>query len=86
MENQRAESILDDSGEVSEDEEYEDDQQAELTEADHEQESDDSVGVEEDENDTDMKKEESDEDNTTASDKKVKVTQKPRGSEYKLIR
>lgn len=86
LENQRTESILDDSGDVSEDEEYEDDEQAELTGADQEQESGDSVGVEEDENDADMKMKESDEDNTPASDKKSKVTQKPRGSEYKLIR
>ena len=84
MENQQAESVLDDSGDVSEDEEYEGDEQAELTETGNEQESGDSEGVEEDEND--MKIKESDEDSTPASKKKAKVTQKPKGTEYKVIR
>lgn len=86
LENQRAESVLDDSGDVSEDEEYEDDEQAELTETDNEQENVDSVGVEEEENDTDIKTKESDENSTPTGNKKAKVTQKPKGTEYKLIR
>ena len=92
------ESVLDDSGDISEDDEYDDDKQAELTETGHERESGDSEGVEErdsgdsegveeDElNDTDMKMKESDEGSTPTSNKKAKVTQKPRGAEYKLIR
>ena len=84
LENQRAESVLDDSGDISEDEECEGDEQAELT--DNEQESGGSEAVEEDENDTDLKMKESDEDSTPASNKKAKMTQKPRGAEYKLIR
>lgn len=86
LENQRAESVLDDSGDISEDEECEGDEQAELTETDNEQESGDSEALEEDENDTDLKMKESDEVSTPASNKKAKVTQKPRGTEYKLIR
>lgn len=84
LENQRAESVLDDSSDISEDEECEGDEQAELT--DDEQESHDSEAVEEDENDTDLKMKESDEDSTPSSSKKAKETQKPRGTEYKLIR
>lgn len=86
LENQRAESVLDDSGDVSEDEDYEDDEQAEVTETDKEQESGDSEAVKEGENDTDRKTKESDENNTPSGNKKAKVIQKPKGTEYKLIR
>lgn len=86
LENQRAESVLDDSGDVSEDEDYEDDEQAEVTETDKEQESGDSEAVKEGENDTDRKTKESDENNTPSGNKKAKVMQKPKGTEYKLIR
>ena len=80
------ESVLDDSGDVSEDEDYEGDEQAEVTETDKEQESGDSEAVEEGENDTDRKTKESDENITPSGNKKAKVIQKPKGTEYKLIR
>ena len=86
LENHRAESVLDDSGDVSEDEDYEGDEQAEVTETDKEQESGDSEAVEEEENDTDRKTKESDEKSTPSGNKKAKVIQKPKGTEYKLIR
>lgn len=86
LENQRAESVLDDSGDASEDEECEDDEQAEVIEPDNEQESGDSEAVEEEENDADLKTKESDENNPPSGNKKAKVIQKPKGTEYKLIR
>lgn len=87
LENLRAESVLDDSGNASEDEEYEDDEQAELIETDDEREGrGDSEGIDKEESDTDMKMKESDENSTSTGDKKAKVTQKPKGTEYKLIR
>lgn len=87
LENLQAESVLDDSGNTSEDEEYEDDEQAELIETDDEREGrGDSEGVDKEESDTDMKMKEGDENSTSTGDKKAKVTQKPNGTEYKLIR
>ena len=86
LENQQAESVLDDSGDVSEEEEYEDDEQADLTGTVTGQEIGDSELVEEEENDTDLKTKESDENSTPSGNKKAKVIQKPKGTEYKLIR
>ena len=85
LENRQADTVLDDSGEISEDEEDESDE-LEMTETDDEQEEGvDREDIDEKENDTDTEAKQTDK-NTTPASKKGKVTKKPSGAEYKLIR
>ncbi|KAL9974785.1 hypothetical protein ACROYT_G011868 [Oculina patagonica] len=85
LENQQADTVFDDSGDISEDEEDERDEHG-VTETDDEQVASDSEDVDEKDNDTDMETKETDKNSAASNDKKVKATKKPKGTEYKLIR
>ena len=93
LENQQGETIFDDSGDISEDEEEESDEQADSTGAVDEQVgSDDTDDGDEKENSSGMETKQTDTNRAPGSNtyihsnKKVKVITKPRGAEYKLIR
>ncbi|KAJ7374597.1 Methyltransferase-like protein 17, mitochondrial [Desmophyllum pertusum] len=87
LENQQGETIFDDSGDISEDEEEESDEQADLTGAVDEQVgSDDTDDDDEKENGSGVETKQTDTNRAPGSNKKVKVITKPRGAEYKLIR
>lgn len=86
LENRQADTVFDDSGDMSDNEEDERDDH-EMTETDDEQEGGgDREDTDEKENDTDMETKETDKNVAAPSGKKVKVTKKPKGTEYKLIR
>lgn len=88
LENQQGETIFDDSGDISEDEEDEIDEQADSTgTVDEQVGSDDTYDAsDEKENDSGMETKQTDTNRAPGSDRKVKVITKPRGAEYKLIR
>ena len=87
LHNQHEDTIFDDIGDVTEDEDDEFDEQTELAETINEQEGTGDSDIDEKENNfqTDLETKTTD-DSEAASDKKEKVIKRPRGTEYKLIR